>query len=226
MENGAVHHTAQSLVRAIEVWRPNADKSSLTVSSGIYGELTEFKDASVGYEVKMGEGLPGRVLENRRPVVVSELFNKDSVRSEAARNAGLTTGVGIPCIVGGEVVSVVVFLCAEGADAEVAFEVWSRDDRRELGLTDSHFANLERFSRISKFVKFPHGAGLPGQVWETRFPKIIEELGSSPNFMRAAGARADGLSVGIGLPVMANEHDLDSTFLILSSERTPVAKVF
>ena len=30
---------AESLVRAIEVWEPNDDQSSLTVSSGIYGDL-------------------------------------------------------------------------------------------------------------------------------------------------------------------------------------------
>ena len=217
---------AQSLVRAIEVWKPNSGNTSLTVSSGIYGDLAEFKAARIGYQVKVGEGIPGRVLQNRSAMVVPNLFDETTIRSEAEQQAELTSGVGLPCVVGGKVVAVVVFLCAEAFDAEIAFEVWSRNNRRELGLTGSHFANLERFGRISQFIKFPLGAGLPGQVWESRFPKIIEGLETSPDFMRATGGREDGLSVGVGLPVMRGEHDLDSTFVILSSKRTPVAKVF
>jgi hypothetical protein len=66
---------------------------------------------------------------------------------------------------------------------------------------------------------------LPGQCWEDREAKLVDRIGQSSNFMRAAGARAGGIDVGVALPVMRTEHELHSVILMLSSDRSPIAKV-
>ena len=216
-----------NLVKAVEVWglSDSNDESTLRVQSGIYGELHDLRHVSSEHSLQIGHGLAGRVFETRQPQIISDLFNTQSDRSEVARDFGITTGIGFPCMSNGQVLSVVVFLCEGDSKSQVAFEIWGRNERRELGLRSAHYANLDRFGRISQFVKFPLGAGLPGQVWETRFPLLVKDLRQSQAFMRRSGARVDGLKCGIGLPVMRSKHDLDSTFLILSSHLTPVARV-
>jgi hypothetical protein len=59
-----------------------------------------------------------------------------------------------------------------------------------------------------------------------RFPRLLESLANSPSFMRAAGARVEGLEVGLGLPIMRSPWDLDSVVVMLSSRFTPLARVF
>ena len=44
--------------------------------------------------------------------------------------------------------------------------------------------------------------------------------------MRAAGARAGGLHFGVGLPLMRDAIELDSVLLFLSSQISPLARVF
>ena len=218
--------TEKNLVRAVEVWAPSEDGKHLKLMNGAYGSLQGFKEASKDYQFALGEGLPGLCWQNKTPLILHNLFTSDFQRAEAARQAGLTSGIGIPTVRSGEVTGVLVLLCDDGAGAQGAFEVWDRSDRDELALQSNYYANLTRFGTVSQYVRFPRGSGLPGQVWEQRFPKIIHGLGKSPTFMRGAGAAADGLDVGVALPVMRSEHDLESVVLMLSSARSPIAQAF
>ena len=216
----------ESLVRAIEIWKPDARGERLEWASGVYGCLNDLREASQKMHFAKGEGLPGSAWEQRRPLVVNDLFVGDFRRSDEAARAGLTAGVAAPVIKNGEVQAIVVFLCGDREGAQGAFEVWRRTDRDELGLDGGYYAHLERFGAVSRFVKFPRGSGLPGEVWNERFPKIIARLGESPNFMRAAGARAEALDVGVGLPIMRSTHDLAEVLVMLSSNATPIARAF
>lgn len=214
------------LLRAVEVWRLNDEGDHLVWGGGAYGELESLRAASVDETFACGEGLPGAAWETRSPVVMHQLAAGVFKRAEAARDAGLVAGVALPCYRGDELEGVVVFLCGKGDDAQGAFEVWSRNHRDELGLSASYYANLERFGLISQYVKFPRGSGLPGETWESRFPKLIPRLGQSRNFMRAAGAAADGISTALSIPMMRSSLELDAIVVLLSSCRAPLAHVF
>ncbi|MCA9262041.1 MAG: GAF domain-containing protein, partial [Planctomycetales bacterium] len=127
---------------------------------------------------------------------------------------------------GDELRGVISLLCRDGANVQGAFEVWGRNHRDELGLAASYYAGLERFGLVSQYVKFPRGSGLPGETWVSRFPKLISRLGQSPRFMRAAGAKAEGLATALSIPVMRTALELDSVVMALSSTRAPIARVF
>ena len=152
------------------------------------------------------------------------LFTGEFKRAEAARAAGLSCGIAMPFSNDREFRGVLVFLCDDGDQGQGAFEIWVQNERRELGLSASYYANLSHFSRLSHFVKFPRGSGLPGQTWQMRFPRLMSSLAESPAFMRGAGARASGLNMGLGLPCMRSAWELDSVVVMLSSASTPLAR--
>lgn len=208
------------IVKRIEVWHCQDDSDDVVLASeATWGEDSESPS------VCLGEQLVTEIRRSRHPKIAHAEDVDQSVR-QSMSDFGCNCMIGIPCMSTSSVTSVTVFLLNDGESIQGAFEIWSRDERRELGLDDGVFANLSRFATLSRLVRFPYGAGLPGQVWEARFPKIIPALGSSPIFMRASGARVEGLSVGVGIPMMESEHDLNSTVLLLSAQRSPIARAF
>lgn len=212
----------QNLIRAMEVWELNAAQDRLVWSSGAYGDLEEMREASTQVTFDFGEGLPGAAWQTRTPVILHSLLSGNFKRVELARDSGMECGIAWPCFQGEVLRGVVVLFCGAVDGCQGAFEVWSRNERNELGLSASLYANLERFGRISHFVKFPRGAGLPGQTWEMRFPKVLNRLGDNAAFLRASGARAEGLQEAISFPIMRSSIELDSIILLLSSGDTPI----
>ena len=98
------------LARAFEIWRPNPDGARLSLGEGAYPGMPAFAEHSRGVTMGPGEGLPGRVWATKLPWVLDELSPADFVRAEAAREAELTWGVGIPILRDDQVQSVVVLL--------------------------------------------------------------------------------------------------------------------
>lgn len=133
--------------------------------------------------------------------------------------------VAVPCLRGDDCRGVVTFGGEAGDDLFGAFEVWGRNDRGELGLTDSWFANLDRLEQISQYVKFPVRAGLPGRVWDDRFPRVLGALQDSKHFIRVAAARTEQLCSALGVPFMRKPPELDAVLLILNTKSTPIAGV-
>ncbi|CAN0370858.1 unnamed protein product, partial [Ectocarpus sp. 4 AP-2014] len=133
--------------------------------------------------------------------------------------------VALPCLQGNDCRGVVTFGGENAEDLHGAFEVWRRNDRGELGLTDGWFANLDRLEQISQFVKFPQRAGLPGRVWDDRFPRVLGALQDSKHFIRVAAARTEQLSSALGIPFMRTPPELDAVLLILNTKATPIAGV-
>ena len=132
----------------------------------------------------------------------------------------------LPCTAGNNLRGVLVLCQRFGSEGRGAVEVWARDDREELGLRDSYFANLELIARISPYLKFPRSAGLPGQTWDSRTPQLMGNLHRNVDFMRATAAKSDGLSTGLGIPVLKTEHELTNVFVLLSSNSAPLARVY
>lgn len=218
------------LAQTVEVWIPCESGESLRCSSGDY-RLDEESNVCLGESRKSlaiasGEGLVGRVWQSGSPEVQNFASQGATACEQSALERGLVNHVGIPILRGGICIAVVLFLCDDGDRSQGAIEIWKRNDRDELGLQGGFYANLDRFSRMSAYIKFPRRAGLPGITWEKRHPRIIEGIGSSKDFIRAAGARAGGLSVAVSMPIMRAAHEIDSTVLFLSSSKTPLAGVF
>ncbi|MEQ8208234.1 MAG: hypothetical protein RH917_00255 [Lacipirellulaceae bacterium] len=219
------HPAGISLVQAVEVWLPSEDQSRITWASGSYTGHDEFAQKSKAITFERGEGLPGIAWEKGLPVVSQELSEDDFVRGEAARRIGIDCLVAVPVMQNEQCRGVVSFLCRGGEGLQGAFEVWHRNDRDELGLSSSYYSNLERFGAVSQCVRFPRRAGLPGETWNDREPKIVSRVGLSKSFMRAAGARAENLSVAIAWPIMRTALELEAVFMMLSSAKSPIASV-
>jgi hypothetical protein len=212
------------MTRAIEVWEPCSNGSELVWSEGFYSDMPDVAAASEGLTFRVGEGLPGKAWQLQTPVVMHNLFEGNFKRSEAAAAAGLCCGIALPFFLEAKLMGVLVFLCDNRVGTRGGVEIWKPNDRRELGLSDSYYAGLDQIARLSPFIRFPRGGGMPGKVWQMRFPKIVGDLSNSPGFIRGNGAQADALQAGVGIPFMRSPWELDSVVLLLSSRQSPFAR--
>ncbi|MEM6798966.1 MAG: GAF domain-containing protein [Planctomycetota bacterium] len=212
----------KNLVYAVEVWRPNDAGDCLTWSWGACGDRSAIEEGRCSRQYGHGEGLIGRAWSQRSPAIA--YGTKGSLAEEFGTD-GVKHAIAIPAIKGDACRGVVVFLCDNSDDQQGAFELWPPNDRGELSLDQAWHPNLERFGLISQHVKFPRRAGLPGKVWNDRFPRVMGALGTSKDFVRVAGAKADGLSTAIGIPFMKSAMDLEAVLLLLSAAKSPIARV-
>ncbi len=214
------------LLRAVEVWSPTANGSQLERSSACYADADAFAAVSDKTRFHRGSGLPGLVWEAGVPVVFNDLTTTDFVRHEAACRDELTAGVGVPIFDGDQLVAVLLFLCHTSEISAAAFESWVLEEtRNELMPGTGFYANLDRFRRMTQYLRFPYGAGLPGDVWQSRMPRLLDRLADSTDFLRASGADAEGLDFGLAVPVIRNDEDIRSVVLLLSANRSPVSQV-
>ncbi|MEM1305545.1 MAG: hypothetical protein AAGG46_11645, partial [Planctomycetota bacterium] len=207
-----------SLVQAIEVWRPDSSGGRLEWTAGAYGDEPLLGDQRGGRTIGPGDGVVGEAFEQGLPTVAP--CGAESLDDEL-RGLDVSHIVAIPTMHHGQCRGIVSLLCGESDRRQGAVEIWRPNERNELAVTSGWYANLEQLGSISRFVKFPRRAGLPGQVWENRFPKVLGSLGTSKDFVRAAGAKADGLSTGVGIPFMRSAREIDAVLLLLSAQRSP-----
>lgn len=214
------------LLRAVEVWSPTEKGRQLERSSAYYSDANALETVSARTQFPKGNGLPGLVWEAGVPVVFNDLAATDFVRHKAAAEDELTAGIGVPIFDADRFVAVLLFLCHTSEISAAAFESWVLDEtRNELMPGTGFYANLDRFRRMSQYLRFPYGAGLPGDVWQTRMPRLLDRLADSTDFLRASGADAEGLDFGLAVPVIRNADDIRSVVLLLSSNRSPVSQV-
>ena len=214
------------LLRAVEVWSPDSNGLQLERTSSFYADAGTFETVSQRTKFHRGSGLPGLVWEAGVPVIFNDLGSTDFVRHESACIDELTAGIGVPVFDGAKLVSVLLFLCHTSEISAAAFESWILEEtRNELMPGTGFYANLDRFRRMTQYLRFPYGAGLPGDVWQTRMPRLMNRLSDSADFLRASGADADGLDFGLAVPVIQNNDDIRSVMLLLSSNRSPISQV-
>lgn len=205
-----------------EVWTPNQDGSALEHCGGSYGEFEGLRLLSEETRFAWGSGLPGMVLASQAPVVLNRVRTANFVRAESARAAGLTAGIGLP-VVAGDVVRSVLTILTSRESTNFVCEIWRGDDARsELRLRDGFYGKYCGFQSISAITRFSYGQGLPGKVWNSGMPHVIENLGASPEFLRASDARQGGLYTGIGFPVATGNGM--QVVLLLSSKQAPLFK--
>ncbi len=215
----------KTFIKVTEIWVPAKDRTRLEFSAGLYGSLTEFRMASEKESFAYNEGLPGKAWAAGHPVVLKEFEQSYFKRTKSAKKAGLTCGIAIPVFSGEFLMAVVVFLCGDDQHHAGAIEVWSNSSGKstELAVVDGYYGTLDDFENMSRNMSFGKGSGLPGQVWATGLPLLIEDLGLSANFIRSVAAGKAGITMALGIPlsVVANQVYI-MTFL--SAKATPIAE--
>ncbi|MEO0588835.1 MAG: hypothetical protein AAF078_14500, partial [Planctomycetota bacterium] len=157
------------------------------------------------------------------PVLLTELDEESFERCDAAKASGIGGAVAVPVFDESRLTSVaLLMLRASGMTG--AIELWAgRRGRFELGLAETFAPGLERFAKLSRYVGFPKGSGLPGLVWETSRPRLLRGIGTSNQFLRSSGAETSGLTTGFGYPVRRG-NELLAVVLWLSSSVSPLAR--
>ncbi|MGQ7845602.1 GAF domain-containing protein [Granulosicoccus sp. 3-233] len=211
-----------TFVRAAEVWIPQGDK--LVHAEGDYAHSPAFAEASVAESFARGEGLPGKVWESGKPIVLKEFDGSYFKRAEAAAEAGLTSAVAIPVFAGNELKAVLVLFCSADADHMGAIEVWEYLNER-LTLADGYYGGATEFEAASRDISFSHGQGLPGGVWSANTPILKRDIARAGSFLRSEQAAAIGLKTGLGLPI-PTPGDNVVVLTLLSALNTPIAHRF
>lgn len=212
-----------TLVQYIEVWSVDSDGQSmqLTTHCRLRGSLVD--SGCSERRVRSGEGLAGMAWYQRRAIILQESPSELLQRIGYQNGIELSALIAYPVMRGQQVLAVVVLGIGGGPGA---FEVWSRDERDELSISSSYYSGLRRFEFISRHVRFPRGAGLPGFVRKTGQPQIASDLSSNAHFMRSFSADEAELSIGLGLPVGSAAGNSDCILLLLSSPARPIAVSF
>lgn len=216
----------KNFIKATEIWVPNEEKTELSLSSGLYGENSELESYSQSLTFKYNDGLPGKAWAMKQPIILNELSESFFKRTELVTSIGLTCAIAMPIYAGEYLQAVVVFLCGDSDDHAGAIEVWkaSEDRINEMGLVNGYFGTMKDFEWISKSIKIMKGQGLPGSVWKTKEP-VIMDLSLNATFMRSSKAIKEGITTALGIPAWINEED-GYVMTFLSAKGTPIARRF
>lgn len=218
---------SSTFIKAAEVWVLNDDGSLLEFGGGAFGPAKRLAAVSRDLCFGRGEGLPGRVWDEGKPIVLPHFEGSYFRRTEAAHAGGLTCAVAVPLFVHDRLASVLVIFCGHDPALASGLELWHHDARndRELTLVDGAYGrNTQAFESVSHQIRLPRGAGLPGQAWERGEAVFLEDLpASSERFLRAAEAQAAGLLRGLALPV-ASSGDDSHVITFLAPAALPLAR--
>jgi hypothetical protein len=216
---------AGPFVRVVEVWVPSADRKHLELRDGLYGPMHDLRAASATMRLASDQDLAGRAWAARHPIVVKKLDSLKGVRADAAKAAGLTCGIALPAFVGELLTGAMVLFCGEPEPHVGAIEVWFNDPDKfnEMRLSGGYYGTADMFELDSRYTRFPRGYGLPGRVWKTNMPAVVNDLSSFKSFLRWKEAVDIGLSLGFGIPYPSvSGQSWAMTFL--SGRNTPIAR--
>lgn len=168
----------KTFIKVTEIWIPDRQRTQLEFGSGLYGALSEFKAASEQQHFAYDEGLPGKAWSQGHPVMLTRFEHSYFKRTAAAQKAGLTCGIAIPIFSGDFLLAVVMFLCGDDEDHAGAIEVWSNAANSDsLSVIDGYYGTLQHFEHLSRQLAMAKGEGIPGQVWASGMPVLIEDIG-------------------------------------------------
>lgn len=213
------------LVRYVELWVPHEQRDVLVLKSAMRCASVDTSSAPVvstasGKEVGLGEGIAGAAWKQKSATILQE--EPSDVLRKISEDSGveLASVLAIPVFQQQQVMGVAVFGLGPGHGA---VEVWSRDERDELAVTAGHYAGLPSFEFITRYTRFPKGAGVPGKVWQTGAAKLAQNLESSASFIRSFGKDPAVICTAIGLPVASANGFPSSVLLLLAAENVPLA---
>lgn len=209
-------------VRYAEVWHPCDEHTFLeraaTVVVGSQGITAESEVNPA--RVKSGQGIVGQAWHQKSPVIFHE--QPSHLLDEFRRTSGvpLTAIIVVPVFRLHEICGAVVLGLGEGNGA---MEVWSRDERDELGVSASYYQGLPALEFISRYTRLPRGSSLPGKVWKTEEPKLIVNPTASEDFVRSLGTDSTRIGAAIGIPVGSSHGFAGSVLVMLSDSEQPVS---
>lgn len=215
-----------TFIRVVEYWLPTADGSLLEFGGGVFGAATRFESATERLCFGRGEGLPGQVWEQGRPIVLKDLSNANFRRSTAAKAEGLSCGIALPIFDGSALRAVVVMFCGDDQDHAGAIELWANQpaDSADLRLVDGYYGTTgDTFEFISRATAFRKGTGLPGMAWEQDRPVFLPDLGKGSGFLRADSAVKVGINRGFAIPGSSIDG-AQYVIAFLSALATPIAR--
>ncbi|MCJ2185121.1 GAF domain-containing protein [Novosphingobium sp. 1949] len=213
----------EPFIRATEIWVPAADGRSIDLQSGVYGQMDYFAAVSRGMRFELGEGLPGKVWEQGRPIILRDLCNSYFVRKEAAMTEGLSCAVAMPSYDAGRLRSVTVLFCGDDRFRLGALELWTlRSGEDELSLVDGYFGHAHEFESETRDTRFASGEGVPGRAWRTGRPDVLASLGSDGRFLRHEAADQVGFDRAVGVPCPSRKG-VPFVLTLVSSCVSPVA---
>ncbi|MEC4747540.1 GAF domain-containing protein [Methylomicrobium sp. Wu6] len=215
----------KTFIKVIEIWIPDKERTQLEFGSGLYGELTDFKNASERQHFAYDEGLPGKAWAAGHPLVLSRFEHSYFKRIAEAKKAGLTCGIAMPIFSGDFLLAVVVFLCGNDEEQAGAIEVWRNEGATEntLRVLDGYYGALEQFEKMSRQLVIPKGHGIPGTAWDSGMPVLVEDIGRVVEYARSADAQKAEIGTGLGIPFIQGDKQA-YVITFLSAKATPIAK--
>jgi hypothetical protein len=216
----------KTFVRVAEVWVPSADGSLLELAGGLFDAAPAFGALSRSMCFGRAEGLPGSAWDEGRPVMLRRLEGSVFRRAQAARAAGLTCAVALPIFMREQLTSVVVLLCGDDEADIGAVELWHNDPRLtgDLTLAEGYFgATAPELETLTRDGSLPRGAGAPGLAWQREAAVFIDNVATSPQFLRAQTAAHAGIVRALALPCSVR---VQQTWVLslLSSTSRPIAR--
>lgn len=215
-------HCGTTLIQYIEVWTATADGSQLELKSACTvqsGNQPSSGSAQLGQVAARGEGIAGRAWNQKSATILQEkpceLLDGISQQCGVVLSAVLAISVFDQTDIRG----VVVLGLGDGYGAA---EVWRRDDRDELSVDVACYSGLPSFEFMNRYVRFPKGAGLPGQIWQSGEPQIVQDLATNEAFVRTFDNDPAQLTAAIGIPIGSIHGFPNAVLLLLSSEQTPL----
>lgn len=214
------------LIRAAEIWLPDAEGTLLEFGAGLYPGAPEFGAISRGMCFGRAEGLPGRAWDEARPLLLTDLQSGHFRRAAAAQRAGLSCAVALPCYADDRLLAVVLLFCGGLAPDTGAVELWRNDPRisTDMTLDDGYYgATAPAFAAAARETYMPRGTGLPGLAWQRQATVWADGLDNAPQFLRGEAAAAAGIRRGLALPCPVPGHR-HHVLALLGSDATPVAR--
>lgn len=88
-----------------------------------------------------------------------------------------------------------------------AGELWRVDEKSMLIRCEEVYVSspeLADFAECTRKLSFSKGAGLPGEIWDRREPRWIEDVSADPKFSRALAVSCAGLHGVVAVPIRYN----------------------
>lgn len=114
---------------AVEIWR--GEGTTMTLDAGFYGVAEEFRRVSEATAFERGQGLPGGVWGARAPILMRDLASSAGfLRAASAKEAGLSTGLGVPVAVPSGAAYALTLLSSRATPIARRFELWDAHPAR------------------------------------------------------------------------------------------------
>jgi hypothetical protein len=150
---------------ALELWHPGAS-GKLELAQGIYGDK-HFEEVSQATRFGVLEGLPSQTFDSAEPVLFETLTRaRGFLRAEAAAQAGLVAGLGIPLLEHDSVKSSLVLLTSRDTPLAQRLEVWKNN----------------KCHSVFEIQSFQPERSIVQEVYKQSLPVLLDNMLALPSF--------------------------------------------